>query len=144
MDERNELTTGEIVRALRYCADANSICGDACPAHIDENGCRTVLMQNAADRLESQEHTIAELKYQLELLSLGIPVQMKDLTARAESAEKWAAAAIADIERLRLKKFTLCPICEFEDIIGCAHKNHCIGYQQFKWRGLQPQEGVKT
>ena len=58
----NEPTTGEIVRALRYCADVNSICGDACPAHLDEAGCRTVLMENAADRLESQEREIEELK----------------------------------------------------------------------------------
>lgn len=80
------------------------------------------VMSAAADRLEQQEQTIAAL------------------TARAEQAEKERDAAIADIERLRLKKFTLCPICEFEDMIGCAHKNHCTGYKQFKWRGL-PQEG---
>lgn len=140
-------TMGEVVRALRYCADVNSICGDACPAHIDEDGCRTVLMQSSADRLESQEQTIADLRETLRITcenwsesSNEKNVQIAALTARAEQAEKWAAAAITDIERLRLKKFTLCPICEFEDMIGCAHKNHCTGYEQFKWRGL-PQDG---
>ena len=103
--------------------------------------------QNASDRLESQEVTIAKLENDKSAIissyaetSVQVGELIQKLTARAEQAEKWAAAAITDIERLRLKKFTLCPICEFEDMIGCAHKNHCTGYEQFKWRGL-PQEG---
>ena len=124
MEQRNEPTTGEIVRALRCVAEATE-CKDCRYKYPVGNVIRCDHEQmngNAADRLESQERTIAAL------------------TARAESAEKLAAAAIADIERLRLKNFTLCPICEFEDMIGCAHKNHCTGYQKFTWRGLQPQE----
>lgn len=125
MDKRNEPTTGEIVRAFRGAG---------------VYGITTALELRIIDRLESQEHTIAELKYQLELLSLGIPVQMKDLTARAESAERERDAAIADIERMRKEKIPLCPICDFNDMIRCCHDSHCDGYQLFRWRGL-PQEG---
>jgi hypothetical protein len=80
------------------------------------------VMSAAADRLESQEQTIAAL------------------TARAEQAERERDALISSIERLRTKKIVLCSICEFEDLIACCHKNHCEGYQLFKRRGL-PQEG---
>ena len=58
----SEPTTGEIVRALRYCVGKDTICGTACPAYLSEAGCRTTIMKNAADRLESQEHTIAGLE----------------------------------------------------------------------------------
>ena len=66
-------TTGEIVRAFRGAG---------------VYGITTALELRIIDRLESQDRTIAELKYQLELLSIGIPVQMKELTARAEQAER--------------------------------------------------------
>ena len=66
------------------------------------------------------------------------------LTARAEQAE-WerdAAVAVIRIQAAKRKEshVVLCNICEFEDMIGCVHKNHCDGYQLFKYRGL-PQEG---
>ena len=161
----NEPTTGEIVRALRCCADVNSICGDACPAHLDEAGCRTVLMQNAADCLESQERSIeeaaklnekqanaiaelheqiAEQNDEIQMARDGIDDTVKILTARAEQAEKERDAAIAVIgiqaEKLKESHVVLCNICEFEDMIGCVHKSHCDGYQLFKYRGL-PQDG---
>lgn len=124
-------TTGEIVRALRYCADVNSICGDACPAHIDEAGCRTVLMQNAADRLESQEQTIKEQKYRLELLSLGIPVQMTELTARAERAERERDAVVDLYVPQR------CSTCAHNTGTACAVQGKGC---KWKYRGL-PQDG---
>ena len=146
----SEPTTGEIVRALRYCADVNSVCGDACPAHLDESGCRTALMQNAADRLESQEREIERLNEELEEMQEAATVlhaanethwtYIKELTARAESAERERDAAIADIERMRKEKIPLCPICDFNDMIRCCHDSHCNGYQLFRWRGL-PKEG---
>ena len=108
MEERftgNEPTTGEIVRALRYCADVNSMCGDACPAHLDGAGCRTVLMQNAADRLESQGRTIAESDAYIELLkkreealendAINYDMNLSEMTARAESAERERDAAMS-------------------------------------------------
>ena len=114
MEQKNEPTTGEIVRALRYCADVNSICGDACPAHIDEAGCRTVLMQNAADRLESQERTIAELHEQIaekndeiQMARDGIDDTVKILTARAESAEETMKAILEVI----YSGSVICSIC---------------------------------
>ena len=165
----NKPTTEQIVQALRHCADVNSICGDACPAHIDETGCRTVLMQNAADRLESQEQKIERLTKQNKelvetvLRKIGVSysknvegsvtfcgltmdeavdriMQFPSLTARAEQDERERDAAIADIERMRKEKIPLCPICDFNDMIRCCHDSHCDGYQLFRWRGL-PQEG---
>lgn len=57
--------------------------------------------------------------------------------------ERDAAVAVIGIQAKQLKEshVVLCNICKFEDMIGCVHKNHCDGYQLFKWRGLQPQEG---
>ena len=66
------------------------------------------------------------------------------LTARAEQAERERDAAVAVIgiqaKQLKESHVVLCNICKFEDMIGCVHKNHCDGYQLFKWRGL-PQDG---
>jgi hypothetical protein len=108
----SEIATGKLViwmrlQAKRITPDGNST---------------SIMLSAAADRLESQEQTIAAL------------------TARAEKAERERDALISSIERLRTKKIVLCSICEFEDLIGCCHKNHCEGYQLFKRRGL-PQEG---
>ena len=75
----NEPTTGEIVRALRCSADDDSFCkkcqyGYALgSAFLCDRG---RMNQNASDRLESQDRTIAEL------------------TARAEQAEKERDAAV--------------------------------------------------
>ena len=124
----NEPTTESIVQALRCSADDDSFCrkcqyGYALgSAFLCDRG---RMNQNASDRLESQAKQIAEL------------------TARAESAEAERDAAVADIKRLQTKQVALCSICEFEDMIGCAHKNHCDGFQLFRRRGLQPQDGVK-
>ena len=126
--------------------------------------------ENAADRLESQEQKLellnggdfdvidipAALAY-LESVEEILPhasalidliQSLKgtaiELTARAEQAEKERDAAVAVIgiqaEKLKESHVVLCNICEFEDMIGCVHKNHCDGYQLFRWRG-QPQEG---
>ncbi|MPM41680.1 hypothetical protein SDC9_88336 [bioreactor metagenome] len=125
----NNPTTGEIVRSLRFCADVNSVCGDACPAHLDEAGCRTVLMQNAADRLESQEREIERLKrendalYRIGMGRDGVLIPKKEyepirfckvpiadaipmvegfaaLTARAEQAERKNEELIGKITKL--------------------------------------------
>ena len=141
----NEPTTGEIVRALRCVAEATECkdCRYKYPVgnvilcdHEQMNG-------NAADRLESQEQENASLRAENEGLYKEIirrGIEIKTVTARAESAERERDSLINSIERLRTKKIELCSICEFEDMIGCAHKNHCTGYQNFKRRGL-PQDG---
>lgn len=78
MEQRNEPSTGEIVRALRCDGDANN-CVDCRYATYDT---ATILcdqeqnVRDAADRLESQEQTIAAL------------------TARAEQAEEREKAAV--------------------------------------------------
>ena len=120
----NEPTTGEIVRALRCVAEATECkdCRYKYPVgnvilcdHEQMNG-------NAADRLESQDRTIAAL------------------TARAESAERERDAAIKDIHKS-------CSTCAYEMEDGSCYErvwgkcsNGGRNYY-WRWRGLQPQEG---
>ena len=144
----NEPTTGDIVNDLRQCS--THFCEEKCNRYYTlerGNNCAYTMMSDAADRLESQERENASLRAEnkglhKEIIRRGI--EIKTMTDRAESAERERDSLINSIERLRTKKIELCSICEFEDMIGCAHKNHCTGYQNFKRRGLQPQEGVKT
>jgi len=93
----SEPTTGEIVRALRFCTGEDSICGTACPAYSSEAGCRTTIMKNAADRLESQENEIEELKAEAIVNALENAERIANLTARAEQAEAREKAAVADM-----------------------------------------------
>lgn len=99
----SEPTTGEIVRALRYCVGKDTICGTACPAYLSEAGCRTTIMKLADDRLESQERENERLNEELEEMQEAATVlhsanethwtYIKELTARAEQAEKERDAA---------------------------------------------------
>ena len=99
----SEPTTGEIVSALRFCTGEDSICGTACPAYLSEAGCRTTIMKNAADRLESQERDLETLRAfherYAEQTSKKYVVAVCGLTARAEQAEAREKAAIAVIEQ---------------------------------------------
>lgn len=140
----NEPSTKEIVRALR-CDGCDGACSE-CFFGFEEKdsigydtwGCRCGELDNAAaDRLESQERAIAELKYQLELLSIGIPVQMKELTARAESAERERDAAVISLYDLMADG--VCASCS-----GCnaPHSPENITYcEDWEYRGLLPQDG---
>ena len=108
----NEPTTGEIVRELREVVSDPMF-----RIHEIAKRCRI-----AADRLESQERTIAEL------------------TARAESAERErdsAVDAIADI-----KENGFCGSCKGcnAPYVGQEKITFCYGWE---WRGLQPQEGER-
>ena len=98
----SEPTTGEIVRALRFCAGKDTICGTACPAYLSEAGCRTTVMKNAADRLESQEQAIEELKSEAIVNALENAERIANLTARAERAEAREKAIIRCSECARL------------------------------------------
>lgn len=60
---------------------------------------------------------------------------------RAEKAEAELKEAVEDINSLRGNPAP-CLICEFDDLIGCCHKNHCNeNNEYFKWRGAR--EGTK-
>jgi len=126
----NEPTTGELIEQLHTFDNVDAV---------------TITIAKAAllfiaDRLESQERTIDELEDECGKLMMTIDL----LTARAEKAEKERDAAVAVIgiqaKKLKESHVVLCNICKFEDMIGCVHKNHCDGYQLFKWRVL-PQDG---
>ena len=92
----NEPTTGEIVRALR----------EDCSL-LDDNTDKFV----AADRLESQERAIAERDAYIELLkkreealendAINFEMNLSEMTARAESAERERDAAKKWAKRFR-------------------------------------------
>ena len=152
MEERftgNEPTTGEIVRALR-CVAEETECKDCrykypvgnvilCD-HEQMNG-------NAADRLESQEKTIADLRETLRITcenwsesSNEKNVQIATLTARAESAERERDAIALELDMMRANENEngLCLICKKK----CeSASNGCFFCKDFEWRGLQPQDG---
>ena len=132
----SEPTTGEIVRALRFCTGEDSICGTACPAYSSEAGCRTVLMQNAADRPESQEREIEELKAEAIVNALEDAERIANLTARAEQAERERDAAIKFI-----RTSDWCAGCENMKNLHCDFMKECANpHDLYKLRG-QPQEG---
>ena len=140
----NEPTTGEIVRALRCDGDANN-CVDCRYATYDT---ATILcdqeqnVRDAADRLESQERTIAELTekdewsgHACDHMINKLRDELRELTARAESAERERDAAIKELEVI--EQDGLCSICKFESTIPLME---CMENCVFKWRG-QPQDG---
>ena len=148
-------TTGEIVRALRNCADATGKrkpCTPECCFFNKTNCCAESLYSSAADRLESQEQ-------KLELLNGGdfdvidIPAALAylesveeilphasalidliqslkgtaiELTARAEQAEKERDALVKSVDRL---------VEAWENF-----KSPALIELVKQWRG-QPQEG---
>ena len=138
--ERNEPTTGEIVRELRE--DCNL---------LDDNTGKFA----AAYRLESQEREIEELKAEAIVNALENAERIANLTARAESAERERDAAI-DLTAIRIMRYIIENNVEIEEYdepcILCEHNdsNHgkcgsCYSTENFELkkdlRGLQPQEG---
>jgi len=136
----SEPTTGEIVRALRYCVGKDTICGTACPAYLSEAGCRTTIMKNAADRLESQERDLETLRAfherYAEQTSKQYVVAVCGLTARAEQAERERDAAVANINLCM--DGDICKACVSWKNGICSRKdNRCDP----KYRGLQQKNG---
>ena len=153
MEERftgNEPTTGEIVRALRCVAEATKCkdCRYKYPVgnvilcdHEQMNG-------NAADRLESQERTIAEMDAYIELLkeregalendAINFEMNLSEMTARAESAERERDAAVNDLMFFGKNVHT----CRAGKVCNMAEIDHsvCIDCKMWTWRG-QPQDG---
>lgn len=118
----SEPTTENIAKALRVCFEKTCACSE-CP--FEHESCGDI-EQLAADRLESQERTVAELTEKLEqaeltrdmlcgtireaeepktecsstfVLESGNDI-IAELTARAESAERELDAAKAEKEQL--------------------------------------------
>ena len=53
----------ELIDALRYCADGNNDCGDACPFYDKQPSCSMYNMMNdAADALEAADKRISDLE----------------------------------------------------------------------------------
>ena len=140
----NEPTTGEIVRALRCDGDANN-CVDCRYATYET---ATILcdqeqnVRDSADRLESQEREIEELKSEAIVNALDNAERIAELTARAESAERERDAVIRD-----LKAYPNCFTCKHdakpEDESPCSE---CWGMgidMAYEWCGLQPQDGER-
>ena len=104
----SEIATGKLViwmrlQAKRITPDGNST---------------SIMLSAAADRLESQEQTIAAL------------------TARAEQAERERDAAKAYMKRFG------CLTCEGQGTVGLNEPCWgCRDKSNWKMRGLQPQDG---
>ena len=102
MEQRNEPTTAEIVKALRCEGDVDK-CKDCYFANT-EPGC--VLCSNqeieslAADRLESQEWEIERLQGEMFANALESAERIAALTARAEQAERERDALVKSVDRL--------------------------------------------
>ena len=116
-----EPTTGKIVRALKLKAKYG--------LELPDNK-----YSEAADRLESQENEIEELKAEAIVNALENAERIANLTARAEQAEAREREAVKDMETLMRHSNAGCVFCKKKDT-GC--KDGCI---KPKWRG-QPQEG---
>lgn len=129
----SEPTTGEIARALRFCYESEEIECYECPCRVS-GGVYLCHMDKLADRLESQEQTIAGMKEFHEKccgeMARAHVEEVTALTARAEQAEKQRDEAWDALDKR-------CEECFYsydpkdETCIECA-----IGV----WRGL-PQEG---
>ena len=133
----SEIATGKLVIWMRLQAK-----------RIIPAGNRTsIMLSAAADRLESQEQTIAgkdveisTLKEKVEVLendAINYDMNLSEMTARAESAERERDAAIADLKFLDRCK--TCFHAKTRHLIGSECKT-CKALSNFKWRGL-PQEG---
>ena len=142
----NKEQAQEIITGLRLCSNEEYFCDTSCHGY-GKDECRTDLMKGAADRLESQEQTIAgkdveisTLKEKVEVLendAINYDMNLSEMTARAESAERERDAFI---DKIRGR----CSECEYEPLtsidepcVSCHTKN---GYPEWKWRGL-PQDG---
>ena len=159
------LTTGEIVRALRFCYESEEIECYECPCRVS-GGAYLCHMDKLADRLESQEQ-------KLELLNGGdfdvidIPAALAylesveeilphasalidliqslkgtaiELTARAEQAERERDELLADFSTI--ERDGLCEVCSFGDSSQVS-KSDCMEDCCFSYRARRglPQEG---
>lgn len=123
---RGEPTTGEIVRTLREEARME-LGGQAATIHL-------TTIQNAIDRLESQEQKIDDLEDDCGKLKMSITL----LTARAEQAERERDKAKADMRFAANCVDGLCKICGNAE---CQERGDgCFMCRSFTWRGL-PQDG---
>ena len=133
----SEPTTGEIVRALRCMAD-NAECKDCRYKYPVGNVIlcdHEQMNENAADRLESQEQAIEELKSEAIVNALENAERIANLTARAEQAERERDAVVADLDVLKDSGF--CNSC-----VGCnAPHSEAITYCTDWTRHGQPQDG---
>ena len=141
----NEPTTGEIVRALRGCADKEIMC-DECRYNMGNSfECLNKMQYEAADRLESQERELLQKTQELESAKTR-PARKEaesaelneEAIARAENAERERDAAIAEFRVA--EEDGLCCVCQF--IGNDIGQTKCMEDCCFKWRGL-PQEGEK-
>lgn len=134
--ENKNITTGEIVRALRFCGDDNTTCVECVYTSINaDGGCFSELSNIAADRLESQEWEIERLQGEMFANALESAERIATLTARAEQAERERDAAKAYMKRLGCLTCTGQGTLALNDPCG-----NCRDKSKWEMRGL-PQEG---
>ena len=127
------MTPTEIVKHLRMA------CHDCNPAPCCEY---EVLGSEAADlietltaRAERAEAESKELRQEIDITDAANTA----LEGALKQAEAELKEAVEDINSLRGNPAP-CLICEFDDLIGCCHKNHCNeNNEYFKWRGARKE-----
>lgn len=139
----SEPTTGEIVRALICCGNCEN-CSVEC--YYSKRDCGDVLF-DASARLKSQERRIAELTEELEAISEAAIVlhganeshwsEIKELTARAEQAERERDAAVEHVHDAIFGTNHSCFYCTMENCDGCTNRTV---KEHFKYRGLLPRK----
>ena len=116
MEQKNEPTTGEIVRALR------ELVYEAERKHETQLLCTNDLVLAWAHDLERKESDVAAL------------------TARAESAERERDALLVFVPRICTNCISL-DNREEDELEKCRECMKMENRPNFKWRGLQPQDG---
>ena len=125
----NEPTTGEIVRALRFCYESEEIECYECPCRVS-GGAYLCHMDKLADRLESQEQ-------KLELLNGGDfdVIDIPAALAYLESVEEILPHASALIDLIQSLKGTAIELTARAeqaeaDIKKFAHTSHTCGHNE--------------
>lgn len=142
----SEPTTGEIVRALRFCYESEEIECYECPCRVS-GGAYLCHMDKLADRLESQERELLQKTEELEEMQEAATVlhsanethwtYIKELTARAENAERERDAAVEHVHDAIFGTNHSCFYCTMENCDGCTNSTV---KEHFKYRGLQPNK----
>ncbi|NLE27553.1 MAG: hypothetical protein GX625_19900 [Clostridiaceae bacterium] len=71
---------------------------------------------------------------------IGSPEEIASLRAQLAESRAREQAAVEDLGLIRGNNAP-CLICEFNDMIGCCHRNHCFADNKFfHWRGFREEK----
>ena len=138
------MTTDEIVRALRCCADYS--CSAKCPAFPAGLDCREEMHKELLDLIERLTAEVADLRKELERKGMVIALAQRK-QAEAEAEMDAAQTDLADVRSCKTCKYA----CDTRDCSSCQSKTckcrEChIDKDAWEWRGLPEasEEGEKA